>query len=297
MWCLIMRRITVMLLVLLLALYPCGCTSQVTSVQVAATTAPVYEFAMRICQGTDITVTCLINENVSCLHDYTLQTSQMRTVESAEILLISGAGLEDFLEDIITSSDTVVDASQGISLLHGDEEHAHSEHEHSHTHDPHIWLSPTNSVLMAKNICNGLSEKYPQYASIFSANLDALCSDLYALDQYGKDALSSLSCRDLITFHDGFAYLADAFDLRILYAIEEESGSEASALELIEIAKLINANNLKCIFTESNGSTSAAQILSAETEAKIYSLDMAMGDCDYFTAMYHNIDTIKEALK
>ena len=37
-------------------------------------------------------------------------------------------------------------------------------------------------------------------------------------------------------------------------------------------------------------------MISSETGAKIYSLDMAMAYGNYFTAMYHNIDTIQEAL-
>ena len=91
--------------------------------------------------------------------------------------------------------------------------------------------------------------------------------------------------------------MADAFGLTILHAIEEESGSEASAAELIEIAQLVNDNNMHCIFTERNGSTSAAQIISRETDATIYELDMAMSEHDYFSAMYHNIDTLREALE
>ena len=51
------------------------------------------------------------------------------------------------------------------------------------------------------------------------------------------------------------------------------------------------------IFIEKNGSGSAASILSRETGAKVYTLDMAMSGSSYFDAMYHNIDTIKEALQ
>jgi len=53
---------------------------------------------------------------------------------------------------------------------------------------------------------------------------------------------------------------------------------------------------LPAVFTESNGSVSAADIIAAETNISVYSLDMAMGGDSYFEAMYHNIDTIKEAL-
>ena len=292
-----MRKVAALLLVLFIASLSCGCTSSEKPAQIVATTAPVYQFTKRICDGTDISVSLLVSENVSCLHDYTLQTRQVQALEAAEMVVISGAGLESFLGDVLPSDVRIADASQGIPLLCAEVEHSHTTHEHNHAQDPHIWLSPVNAQQMCRNIYNNLSCKYPKYESIFQANLSVLLAELAALEQSGQQQLAALSGKELITFHDGFIYLADTYDLHILYAVEEESGSEASAQELIKIAKLINAHRLHSIFTEKNGSTSASQILSAETGAKIYCLDMAMGDTEYFTAMYHNIDTLKEALQ
>ena len=149
---------------------------------------------------------------------------------------------------------------------------------------------------MAGNICAGLSQRYPEYADTFSANLDGLLSDLDALQSYGESSLSGLTCRNLVTFHDGFSYFAQAFDLTILEAIEEESGSEASAKELKHLIGIVREHDLPAIFTERNGSTSAAEVISRETGVAVYSLDMAMSGDSYFDAMYRNIDTIKEAL-
>ena len=78
--------------------------------------------------------------------------------------------------------------------------------------------------------------------------------------------------------------------------MEEESGSEASARELIELISLVQEQSLPAVFTETNGSTSAADIIARETGCGLYALDMAMSAEGYFDAMYHNIDTIKEAL-
>ena len=136
-----------------------------------------------------------------------------------------------------------------------------------------------------------------QYADIFAENLTQLQAALDALQAYGEENLAALSCRELLTFHDGFGYLAQAFDLHILHAIEEETGREASAAELIELCTLVEAHNLPSVFTERNGSTSAPEIISRETGASIYQLDMAMGTTGYFDAMYHNINTLKEALE
>ena len=293
-----MRRICLILLLVCLLLS--GCQTADTPAMVVATTLPVYDFTVALCQSTDITVERLINESVSCLHDYSLSVSQVKAVESAEIIVCSGAGLEDFLSDLLENS-VKVDASAGISLLctshsHDHDDHAHHAHEDTQEVDAHIWLSPANASCMAKNIAAGLIDHYPQHEQQIQNNLTVLLQNLDVLQQYGQQTLSELRSRDLITFHDGFSYFADSFDLHILEAVEEESGSEASAKELIHLITLVQDHKLPAIFTETHGSVSAANVISRETGANIYALDMCMGDTGYFEAMYRNIDTIKEAL-
>ena len=291
-----MKYLKIIIAVILSALL-CGCAASAENAQIAATTLPVWEFSSRLCAGTPITVTRLVTEQVSCLHDYSLNVRQVKAAESAETIVISGAGLEDFLDDLLVNA-SVIDASEGVGLLCGEEhedEHHHVEGHH-HEEDPHIWLSPENAQVMARNICAGLSVRYPAYKKIFESNLTVLLRDLDTLRQYGEDTLSTLKCRNLITFHDGFSYFADFFGLTIVKAVEEESGSEASARELIELITLVEEQSLPAIFTEASGSTSAASIIARETGCGVFSLDMAMAGDSYFDAMYHNIDTIKEAL-
>lgn len=282
-----------------------GCQADVPC-PIAATTAPVWEFTTRLCQGTPLTVSRLVNQSVSCLHDYSLSVQQMKRTEQAQLVILSGAGLEEFMDDILQGK-AVVDASVGISLLTGESGHdhhheegsheEHHDHDHHHDQDPHIWLSPANAAIMAQNICDGLTAQYPQYEETFRENLSLLQQDLENLLFYGSYALSDLSCRELITFHDGFAYLAQAFDLEIIRAIEEESGSEASARELMELIEEVERHQLPAVFTEVNGSPAAAGVICAETGVSSWALDMAMGDRSYFDAMYYNIDTLKEALQ
>lgn len=293
------KLILLFLLPLLLGLFP-GCAAPAAA-DIAATTLPVYEFTLALCQGTDLTVTRLVTENVSCLHDYTLQVRQMQAIQSAGIVVISGAGLEDFLDDALHDAQHIADASQGLALLEGpahshDHEHGHGE-AHTHAEDPHIWLSPVNAKHMARNICQSLQTLYPQYHDIFESNLATLCAQLDALQAYGEQALSQLSCRELVTFHDGFSYLAESFGLTILEAVEEEAGSEASAARLIGLSRLVRAHGLPAVFIEANGADSAARVIATETGVQIFTLDMAMSGDSYFDAMYHNVDTLREALQ
>ena len=290
-----MKKYFSLLFAVLLAIGITGCAAPREQACVVATTKPVYDFTARLCQGTDIQVTQLISEPVSCLHDYSLSISQARKAEAAEVTIISGAGLEEFMEELLRG--TIIDSSSNVPLLDCSHEHEH-EHEHDHHHqvDNHIWLDPENAKIMATNICEGLCATYPTHATALRANLSQLLNDLDRLQAYAKEQLADLSCRELITFHDGFGYLAHAFDLEVAAAVEEESGSEASAKELIELIDLVRHHQIPAVFCETNGSVSAPGIIAAETGISVHTLDMAMGERDYFESMYRNIDVLKEAL-
>lgn len=293
-----MKQIKLLLTTVLLATLLCSCAAPEQPAKIAATTLPVYEFTSRLCEGTGITVTRLVTENVSCLHDYALNVSQVRAAEAAELIVINGAGLEEFMDDLLADKN-VIDSSAGIDLIECADTHDHDhghDHHHHHEVDAHIWLSPENARIMAENICSGLSAQYPEFAELFDENLRSLLNDLDALQAYGQEQLSELACRELITFHDGFSYLARSFDLTILEAVEEESGSEASAAELKHLITQVRQHDLPAVFTEALGSTSAARIIANETGAAVYTLDMAMHGESYFSAMYHNINTLKGAL-
>ena len=134
--------------------------------------------------------------------------------------------------------------------------------------------------------------------------------DIYATDDFGADnveqynkgadAVQALKTGKvdavIIDNEPAKSFVAVNDDLTILEALEEESGSEASAAELIHLIELVEEHDLPAIFTETNGSTAAAAILARECGIGSCALDMAMAGDDYFEAMYHNIDTIKEAL-
>ncbi len=286
-----MKRQLLILIALMLTFLLWACDTD-ESVEILTTTKPVYEFTSLLCGGTDLQVKLLITDNVSCLHDYSLQVKQMRLVERANLIIINGAGFEDFLEDVIPKHKTVIDSSQNISLICAGEEH----HDHSHQSDPHIWLSIANASTMAKNIAYGLCDAYPAHKAQIMENLQSLNERFRELEQEA-DCLSLASCKKLVTFHDGFSYMADSYGLEILHSLEEESGSEASAAELIEIISVVRENHLPAIFTEVSGAASAAAVIQAETGVKVYALDMGMSQRGYFEAMQYNIHTLKEALE
>ena len=294
-----MKKLSIAICLLALALLA-GCAPSVGtgSADILATTGPVAEIAEALTEHTGLTVDTLISESVSCLHDYALSVRQMQAVQKSNLVLLSGCGLEEFMEDALQGRD-VIEIADGVAVVDaGEHDHDHDhedEHGHEHELDPHIWLDPDNLIIMTHNAAEALSARWPEHADTIAANEAAFCAELAALKAYGEAELSELSCRELVTFHDGFAYFAEAFDLEIAASMEIEAGSEPSAIELSEIVGLVREHEIPAIFTEKNGAVDAAGIVSRETGAVIFALDMGMED-GATAAIRHNIDTIKEAL-
>jgi len=317
------KRIFSLLLVLALL---SGCSdegqgAQEDGITVVATTYPVYLFVTAVTEGVEgVTVERLNTGETSCLHDYTLSVSDMKLLERADVIAMNGAGLEDFMEDALSTSDAaVIDCSEGVELLenlshrHDEHDHSHDGHDHGHF-DPHIWMSPSNAAVMMENAASALKALDPDRAEAYDSNLAAamelLCEgEAEFADQMMNAAGTAHTSLDsvcthkqLITFHDGFQYFARAIDLELLESIEEEAGSEASAREIKEISHLVKEHGIPAIFTEVNGSSATADAIGVETGCKVYALNMIMsgegsGIRPYIDAMLYNIRTVAEAMR
>lgn len=308
-----LRKFLPFLLPLCLILSACGPVPQEEdgSFHVVATTYPVYLFASEVTRGaSSVTVTLMVDQPVSCLHDYTLSVKDMKTLEQADAILLNGAGLEESMEaTLATLSDTPqIDTSQGITLLEG----SHSDHHHEegvlpagheHEADPHIWLDPLRACQMIENIAQGLGAQDPDNATLYHTNATLAVEQVRQTYAVLKPQLEDLPCREMIPFHDGFSYFADAFGLEVLTAIEEEAGSEASAKEVADIVAEIEHHQIPAIFTEVNGADATAQLIHQECGVPIYTLDLMMhgkegqvpGVSAYLELLQANVDTLREA--
>ena len=249
----------------------------------------------------DVEVINMTAPQTGCLHDYSLSTKDLKTLSSADIFVINGAGMESFLDDVIDeySDLKIIEASNGISLI---EDTDHDEHEHDV--NPHVWVSISKNIEEVSNIAKELSAFDPNHASEYEANADAYIAKLENLRTEMHAALDNVNNKDIITFHEAFPYFAEEFNLNIAGVIEVEPDSEPSAKEVENIISIINEKNIKALFTEPQYSSKIADTIAKETGASIYTLDpIVTGDAnedaydDYIVKMQENLNTLKEALK
>ena len=314
-------KLCLALMALLAAVSGCAPAAAEARLTVVCTTYPIYLFASSVTEGVEgVTVEQLDTGSTSCLHDYTLSMEDMKKLERADVIAVNGAGLEEFLEDALETSDAqVIDCSTGVELLenlshhHEDGEDGHDGHNHGHW-DPHYWMDPQRAVQMVQNIRDGLTQMDNTHAQQFTDNAAAALGILdFGGQGFAREAAAVLAtghtsldsiCKhaELVTFHDGFQYFAQAFGLELLASIEEEAGSEASAREIVEITQLVQEYDIPAIFTEINGSEATANAIRRETGCQVYRLDMVMsgegtGVRDYLNAMVKNLQTAAEALR
>ena len=290
----------------------CGQSSgvkQEAKLTIVATTYPVYLFASAVTDGVEgVEVLRLDTGSTSCLHDYSLTVNDMKKIERADVIALNGAGLEEFMEDALATSDALtIDCSEGVHLLeneshhHDEEDHSHDGHDHGHF-DPHYWMDMENAAVMVDNIAEAMVELDAEHAQTYRTNameqglvIKAWDSQLEESFRLAKE--TGVNIPGLITFHDGFRYFCHAYGLDLLESIEEEAGSEASAKEIVEITRLVKEHDIPVIFTEVNGSDATAKAIVRETGCAIAQLSMVMDGPDddlsnYLNAMMENMAAV-----
>lgn len=286
------KKLLGLFLALTLALSSCApAAPEDQGLHILCATYPLYLFTTAVTEGVEgVEVALLVNSQTSCLHDYTLTVADMKAIESADVIVVNGAGLEDFMSaPLAQSTAAVIDCSQGMELLPALE---HEGHDHGEELDPHYWMDPHLAGQAVERIAGGLAALEPDSAETYSANASSALAALSLVDPWYRDMV--FPPYPLITFHDGFQYFAAAQGFDLLRAIEEADGATVSAAEIRELAALIEGEDIPAIFVEKNGSRVAAEVLSRETGCAVCELDMLMsgdgrGIQPYIDAMDANL--------
>lgn len=297
--------------------------SSIDKLSIVTSFYPIYISTLNIVKDIpDVELVNLTKAQTGCLHDYQLTPQDLKTLEKADIFIANGAGMESFLDKVISqySGLNIIEASNGIELLEdsyhdddhdhdgdGEQDHEaeeHDEDEHQHEENPHVWVSISKNIEQVNNIANELSTLDPKNAEKYQSNAKEYIEKLEVLKNEMHEGLSNISNRDIITFHEAFPYFAEEFNLNIVGVIEVEPDSEPSAKDIEETISKIKEHNIKSLFTEPQYSAKVANTIASETGAKVYTLDpIVTGEStinaydDYINKMKENLKTLKEALK
>ncbi|WFE89213.1 metal ABC transporter substrate-binding protein [Roseibium porphyridii] len=246
--------------------------------------------------GDHAKVTTIVGPDADA-HVYQPSVADARAVAESDVIFVNGLGFETWSETLISESGTeatVHVATEGVTPVMVDGET-----------DPHAWNSLSNGVIYVRNIADALGKAMPDHADDFNANAEAYIAKLEALDKETRTRLATLpeDRRTVVTAHDAFGYLADAYGLTFLAPVGIDTEAEPSARDLAVLITQLKEQGAAALFVENITSPALVQQISDETGIEIGgrlfsdALSERGGPATSYLAMFeHNLGTLIEAL-
>ncbi len=263
-------------------------------------------------------------------HAFEPAPGDIRRIVESDVLIVNGAGLEEFLAEVLENAGgerQVIEAASGLPMRtpeegemgQEDEQHDHeaevsdspgeeSEQLHHHEGDPHFWLDPNCVETYVQNIRDGLSQADPGGAATYATNAEAYIAQLRQLDLWITDQVQQVPVerRLLVTNHESFGYFADRYGFLVVGTIlpSVSTGASPSAQQMAQLIDHIRQTGAPAIFLETGTNPQLAQQIAQEAGVKVvtelysHSTTEADGPAPtYIEMMRYNTRTIVDALK
>jgi zinc/manganese transport system substrate-binding protein len=233
-------------------------------------------------------------------HEFQPSPLDVRQIESADLVLITGKGIEGYLtklEEAVGNKAKFVDTGSTIPALKLEEEGRIVE-------DPHWWHSVENVKKATLVVKKHFIAHDPANEALYEKNTAAYLGKLSDLQKWAKQEVAKLprEKRKLVTSHDAFQYLARDFGFRI-YAIEGVStDDQPSSKKVTDLIGTIRSEGVKAVFFESIENPKVIGEITRETGAKVggelYADGLGAKEASTYPDMVrYNITTIVEGLK
>lgn len=221
-------------------------------------------------------------------HNYALRPSDVRRVQSADLLYWIGPDMEGFLPRVLKGRNLPSVALQdlpGLKLRRfAEDSHSHAEEadDHDHDHRPgsldaHLWLSPVNARVIAGKIANDLSAADPANAARYQSNLKAFDERLDALDLRLKARLAAIEGKPYFVFHEAFDYFEDAYGLKHAGVFSVAAEVQPGAQHVAAMRARLQEVGKTCVFSEPPLRPRLAEPLVAGLPVKLAELDALGG--------------------
>ena len=236
------------------------------------------------------------------VHVYAPTPGDVKTIASANIILVNGLGLEGWIDRLIAASAAhapVVVASRGIGPRGG------ARSKDQAVSDPHAWQSVANAKIYVANIRDGLIAVDAAEKEIFEANATTYLAKLDALDGEIKAAIAAIppARRKVITAHSAFGYFGDAYGIAFIAPEGLSTEAEPSARDVAKLIEQIRRENVPALFLENVADSRLLERIAAETGVriggKLYSDALSPPDgpaTTYIAMMRSNVRELTRAL-
>ncbi|MCF5914653.1 zinc ABC transporter substrate-binding protein ZnuA [Aeromonas veronii] len=229
-------------------------------------------------------------------HDFSLRPSDIRSINSADLVVWVGPELEGFMAKPLANHPHALALTQveGMPLFnyatqdshdsHDHDDHDHAAHEHGdhdeghegHHHegvDPHIWLGPTQAKVIAKAIASELGKLDPANQARYDANLAAFDAKVDAKDKVIAGQMKTVNEKGYFVFHEAYGYWERHYGMSSKGHFTVSPERRPGAKTLVDIRKALEEKQASCIYAEPQFSPAVIESVARNTGAKVLLLD------------------------
>lgn len=169
--------------------------------------------------------------------------------------------------------------------------------------DPHLWHDARNAIAYVRTIEETLARLDPDGSSQYAAQADGYVAELEAVDSYVRDTIAEIPARNrqLVTTHDAFGYLANAYDLRVAGFVTPNPATEPSIAERRRLTLTLQNLEVPAVFLEPNLASRSSTLVEVAAEQGI-AVCPILGDAltedvrSYVDMMRFNADSLRRCL-
>lgn len=264
-------------------------TEKDDKVRIVTSFYPMYIMTLNITEGVEnVEVENMADNQVGCIHDYTLTTSDLKKFENADIFVENGYGIENFSNNIIESYPNVKIIESASKITDTIEEHEEI--------NAHFWTSIDNYILQVREIADRLKELDNANEAKYEENASEYITKLENLKTKYKNELQNLNGKKVVSLNEAFSYLFKFVGIEEELISTDHEQSALSAEQVKNVIDIMNNENIKTIIIAENDDEQNATAIANETGAKIYRLKDGMsGDGSinsYIDIMEDNLETL-----
>ncbi len=233
------------------------------------TTSSVFADMVRHVGSDRVQVTSLVPKGID-VHTYQVTPADLRAVSSADLLVMNGLGLDDWLEKTIRAVGNGAPILKlgvdlpGVAILPG---------ETVDTQNPHLWMDVGYGIGYAVRLSQALVAVSPDNTTEIESSTATYVQRLTELDAWVRRQIDAIPPEDrrFVLFHDALPYFARAYDLTVVGVAVEAPGQDPSAGEIAALIDRINASGVRAIFSEAQFPTALVDQIARETGARVVS--------------------------
>ncbi len=192
----------------------------------------------------------LVPEGVNS-HTFEPPPSAARALARADVVFVNGLQLEDPTRALAEAN---LKADADVVEL-GDRTISPDEYVYDFSFpreegkpNPHLWTNPPHAKDYARIVRDTMSGRDPGRAGEYGANYERFAAKVDELDTALRAASATVPKRELLTYHDAYAYFARDYGWRVIGAIQVSDFEEPTPREVAALIRQVRQVGVPAIF-------------------------------------------------